>query len=307
MQTEHLIQSIRSSSREMAREHGVLNNRFSVIGSMSQCHALIELDSNGTMNLGQLSLALNLEKSTTSRLAAQLSEKGACRIEPDANDRRNKVISLTKEGLVLVNKIHMEANSQVNDALELMTDEEKNIVLQGLSIYAKKLKLSRLQQKYSIRKLLKKDVPSLINLTKTIWAEFGFDSKHPAAYLFESELSKTYEIYSSKRSNYYVLVTGNKVVGGAGFGPLSTTCQDTVELKGMYLSPELRGLGLGASLLQKALPEAKKEGFKKCYIETMQFMHAANALYKKFGFIELNEPIGNTGHDWTNCWYIKEL
>ncbi len=75
----------------------------------------------------------------------------------------------------------------------------------------------------------------------------------------------------------------------------------------MYLTSRLRGLGLGAFLLQRVLQKAKTEGFKKSYLETHDSMHRANALYKKFGFEQLDKPLGNTEHDWTNCWYIKEI
>lgn len=307
MKTDTLIPHIRSASREMVRQFGLLNNRFSSIGSTSQCHALVELDSHGVMNLGQLSMVLNLEKSTTSRLVTQLLEKGICHIQSDENDRRNKLISLTKKGLALVNKIHFEAKLQVRQALDMMNEDEKNTVVRGLSIYAKALKRSRMQNEYAIRKLLKKDVPPLINLIKTVWAEFGFDSSHPAAPLFERELNQTYETYTNKNSKYFVLMQGKKIVGGAGFTPLLNAHENTCELKGMYISSQLRGLGLGTLLLEKIIQEAKKEGFKKCYLETMNFMHGANSLYKKMGFISLDKPLGNTGHTWTNCWYIKEI
>ncbi len=307
MQVDIQISQIRSASREMVRQFGFLNNRFSSIGSTSQCHALVELDSQGVMNLGQLSTVLNLEKSTTSRLVTQLCDKGICHIHSDENDRRNKLISLTKKGLELVNAIHHETKLQIKLALDMMNNEERAIVVKGLTIYAKALKRSRLQNKYKIRKLVKDDVPQLVNLIKTVWAEFGFDSNHPSATIFEDELHKTYEIYTSKKSNYYVLVNDKKIIGGVGFAPLVGVNENICELKGMYLSSQLRGLGLGAVLLKKVLQEANKEGFKKCYLETMNFMHGANTLYEKFGFMGLDKPIGNTGHSWTNCWYIKEL
>jgi putative acetyltransferase len=307
MKTDILITHIRSSSRAIVRQFGLLDNRFSSIGSTSQCHALVELDSHGVMNLNQLSAVLNLEKSTTSRLVTQLLDKGICHIQADEHDRRNKLISLSKKGLQLVNRIHCEAKLQVQQALDMMSEEEKNTVVRGLSIYAKALKRSSMQQEYTIRQFHKNDVPQLINLIKTVWAEFGFDSSHPAAPLFESELNKTYETYSINKSNYFVLMHGKKIVGGAGFGPLPKGYEDTCELKGMYLSSQLRGSGLGATLLQKVLQEVKNEGFKKCYLETMDFMHGANALYQKFGFTKLDNPIGNTGHAWTNCFYIKEI
>jgi len=129
----------------MVREFGLLNDRFSSIGSPSQCHALIELNFHGVMNLGQLSAVLNLEKSTTSRLITQLTENGICRIQPDENDRRIKLLTLTKKGLSLVNKINLEATLQVKNALDTMSDEEINTVVHGLSLYAKALKHSRLK------------------------------------------------------------------------------------------------------------------------------------------------------------------
>lgn len=307
MKTETLIPHIRSASRQLVREFGLLDNRFAAIGSVSQCHALMELDAHGVMNLGQLSAMLNLEKSTTSRLVTQMLEKEICRIQADKNDRRNKLISLTKKGCALANKIHVEAKLQVEQALEIMTEDEKHMVVRGLSIYAKALKRSRLQSAYTIRKLHKNDVPQLITVIRSVWEEFGFDSNHPQAGHFEAELNQTYEIFTMKRSNYFVLVHDGKIVGGVGYAPIPSIDKDTCEGKGMYLPSEFRGLGLSELLVKKALQEAKKAGFNKCYIETMDFMQAANALYKKSGFRQLEKPMGNTGHTWTKCWYIKEL
>lgn len=142
----------------MVRQFGLLSNRFSSIGSTSQCHALIELDTYGRMTLGQLSMVLNLEKSTTSRLIMKMSNEGICLVKSDENDHRNKLISLTKKGLILANQIHIEAKSQVMQALEIMNEEEKNTVVRGLSIYANALKQSKLKSKHKPRKPLKKDI-----------------------------------------------------------------------------------------------------------------------------------------------------
>jgi putative acetyltransferase len=302
-----LIPRIRSASRELVRQFGLLNNRFSAIGSTSQCHALVELDTAGVMNLGQLSTVLNLEKSTTSRLVTQLLEQGICHIQADENDRRNKLISLTKKGLALVNKIHHEATLQVQRALDIMTEEEQATVVRGLSIYAKALKCSKLQHEYTIRKIRETDVPQLINLIKTVRQEFGFDSSHPGAALSDEELNTIYETHNTKRSNYFVIAQGKKILGGAGFGPLLGASENICELRGLYFAPQLRGLGFGALLMEKRLQEAKKMGYKSCYLESQDFMLGANTLFKRFGFTKLDKPLGNTGHTWTNCWYIKEL
>jgi putative acetyltransferase len=305
MKTNNLLPHIRAASREMVRQFGLLDNRFADIGSTSQCHALVELETRGVMNLGQLAGLLNLDKSTTSRLVSQLLEKGLCHLQADENDRRNKLIFLTEKGLAAANKISSAANLQVQKALDMLNDDEKNLVVQGLSIYAKALKRSRTHHEYVIRKLGKNDVPPLINLIKTIWAEFGFDSTHPDALLFEKELNQTYEIFTGDKSQYFVLMQDKKIVGGVGYAPLADV-KNTCEVKGMYISAQLRGLGLGELLLQKVLDAVEQEGFKQYYIETMDYMHGANALYKRYGFKSLAKPMGNTGHGWTNCWYVKK-
>lgn len=307
MQIENLVAHIRLSSRELVRELGFLNNRFSTIGSISQCHALVELDSQGVMNMEQLSSILNLDKSTTSRIVAKLIEKDIFQIQLDENDRRSKLISLTKKGKQTVNQIHLDAILQVQQALNIMSEDERLTVSNGLSTYAKALKRARIHQEYTIRKLHKNDIPQLIYLIKNIWAEFGFDSNHPNAAHFHEELHGIYESFSINKSGYFVLLKDKRVMGGGGFGPLVGGNTNTCEIKGMYLSPQLRGLGLGASLLEKIIEEGKNKGYKKYYLETMDFMHGANALYGKFGFKKLEKPLGNTGHTWTNCFYYKEI
>jgi len=137
-----VITQIRSASREMVRQLGLLNNRFSSIGSVSQCHAMVELSTHGAMTIKQLSAALNLEKSTMSRLITQMIEKEICSIQVDKDDQRNKLVSLTKKGSQLVATIHHQATSQVEQALNMMNKEEQEIVVKGLFLYAQKLKQS---------------------------------------------------------------------------------------------------------------------------------------------------------------------
>ena len=140
MSTTTVITKIRSASREIVRQLGLLENKFASIGSVSQCHAIVELHFQGKMNLNQLSEALNLEKSTTSRLVMQLEEDGICNLETGRSDRRNKIISITQKGADLVQQINAESNKQVKQALQTLSEEERNMVVVGLTLYAQALK-----------------------------------------------------------------------------------------------------------------------------------------------------------------------
>jgi len=116
-----------------------------------------------------------------------------------------------------------------------------------------------------------------------------------------------FENFQKPRSFYYVILHNNIVLGGAGIAPLENSTEDICELQKMYFSPMIRGKGLGSKLIEKCLKKALLTGYKNCYLETMPYMEAATTLYKKNGFINLEKPLGNTGHYSCNVWMIKEL
>ncbi len=75
----------------------------------------------------------------------------------------------------------------------------------------------------------------------------------------------------------------------------------------MYLLPELRGLGMGRRLLERCLQAAKDLGYRRCYLETLEHMTQAQALYEADGFVATDGPMGNTGHSACNRFYLKEF
>ena len=74
----------------------------------------------------------------------------------------------------------------------------------------------------------------------------------------------------------------------------------------MYFLQEIRGTGMAHKLMRIALDYAKIY-YKKCYIETLHNMEAANKLYKKYGFVQLEKPLLQTEHYACDVWYIREL
>ena len=96
-------------------------------------------------------------------------------------------------------------------------------------------------------------------------------------------------------------------MGGAGINNLQKGPATVCELQKMYFLPEARGLGLGAAMMQKCLETALSYGYKQCYIETMPNMKAAQHCYKKFGFMYIDTPLGNTGHHACPVWMLKNL
>jgi len=72
-----------------------------------------------------------------------------------------------------------------------------------------------------------------------------------------------------------------ELLGTVGLYPMDA---ETVELRKMYLSPKLRGKGIGKQTLERMIGSAKELGFKKIYLETASVLKEAVGLYEKFGF-----------------------
>ena len=115
------------------------------------------------------------------------------------------------------------------------------------------------------------------------------------------------ESYSGESAAYFVITMGSKVVGGGGVAHLDGADPDTCELRKMYLLPELRGLGMGRRLLDRCLQAAKSLGYRRCYLETLEHMTQAQALYEADGFVATQTSLGNTGHFACNRYYMKQL
>ncbi|MCC6954132.1 MAG: MarR family transcriptional regulator [Deltaproteobacteria bacterium] len=105
----------------------------------SQVHALLELETDGTLSVIEIARRLRLEKSSTSRLVDGMVHLGLVRVDTDTVDGRRKLISLTKDGRKCVKAIHDQANSRVQDALSTLSAEEQRRVEDGLSLYASAL------------------------------------------------------------------------------------------------------------------------------------------------------------------------
>lgn len=157
---------------------------------------------------------------------------------------------------------------------------------------------------FAIRLIEPGDSPFIKEIIVNTLLEFGASGDGFACN--DAETQNMYSHYQADGRIYFVVVrtTDQKVVGGGGVAPLKDYTE-VCEFVKMYYLPDIRGLGLGKRLLEICIEEAKKMGYKKMYLETLERMTAARALYEKYGFVQTEEPFGATGHFSCDAFYIK--
>lgn len=300
------VNGIRHSSRLVVRELGLLQGSYRSTGcSHVQCHTLFEIDQRGQSTVAELARTLEVDKSTASRTVAQLVKPGWVNLQRDPCDKRAKLLSLTSKGRKKLREIHEAANEQVQAALEQLDESERQVVHDGMALYARALQRARRRQDYDIRPITTADNAAMARVIREVMAEFGAVGEGYSRN--DPEVHNMSAAYTKKRAFYLVVTHAGTVVGGAGVGQLASAGDDICELRKMYLRSEVRGAGIGRELLGLCLEKAEQMGYTTCYLETLEHMTQARHLYEKYGFTQLQDPRGETGHFSCNAWYEKRL
>ena len=158
---------------------------------------------------------------------------------------------------------------------------------------------------FAIREIQPRDNARLAAIIRQTLTEFG--ANRPGFAWADPELDRLFEAYRDDGRVYYVVTQQQAIVGGAGIAPFLCEYPDLCELQKMYLLPEQRGQGIGKALIDQLLETAQTIGYRGCYLETFDAMAAAIRLYEKSGFHPLTHPLGNSGHNSCNRFYLRWL
>lgn len=145
-----------------------------------------------------------------------------------------------------------------------------------------------------IRKIQASDNERVADIIREVMTEFGAVGE---GYSIEDpEVDSMFQAYSNTRSAFYVVEHEKVVVGCGGIAELQGGDPSTCELKKMYFLESARGKGAGKIMAEMLIVDARRFGYRKIYIETLERMEAAGRLYQQLGFQRLDAPLGKTGH-----------
>jgi putative acetyltransferase len=158
---------------------------------------------------------------------------------------------------------------------------------------------------FSLRPIEPRDDARVATIIRTVMPEYGADG--PGFAIHDAEVDAMSHAYALPRRAYFVVESDGVVLGGAGIAPLDGGDADVCELRKMYFMPALRGRGAGRAAMERCLDAARALDFKRCYLETLTGMNAAERLYQASGFHRIDHAMGATGHHGCNRFYLREL
>ncbi len=156
-----------------------------------------------------------------------------------------------------------------------------------------------------IRNILSKDNAAMAKIIRNSLEEFN--AAKPGTVYFDKTTDHLSDVFFTPRSAYFVIDVDGSLAGGAGIFPTEGLPADTCELVKMYVAKKFRGNGYGQMLMEKCIRQAKENGFKKIYIESMPELKNALGMYEKNGFEYISHSLGNSGHTGCDLFMIKNL
>ena len=123
----------------------------------------------------------------------------------------------------------------------------------------------------SARELLREYVRSLA-------VDLGFQN-------FDTELASLPGDYAAPAGQLLLAFVDGALAGCGGLRALADVdYANACEMKRLYVRPAFRGFGLGRTLAQALLDEARRAGYSVMLLDTLDDMESARGLYTSLGF-----------------------
>ena len=126
----------------------------------------------------------------------------------------------------------------------------------------------------------------------------GFD---PCFHDFDQELAELPGEYAPPAGRLLLARWGGKPAGCVGLRKLE---EEICEMKRLYVRPAFRGHSIGRRLIEVLIEEARRIGFSRMRLDTLESMAAARALYQSFGFYPI-EPYSYHPIPGTKCYELE--
>lgn len=120
---------------------------------------------------------------------------------------------------------------------------------------------------------------------RTLFREYETELEEDLCFQsFEAELKNPLQKYGAPQGVLYMAKWKNEVAGCIALMRLAEP--GVCEMKRLYVRPAFRKHKIGKALVDQLIADAKRLGYTKMKLDTLQKLQPAIQLYQQFGFIE---------------------
>jgi len=272
-------------------EKGLLDSPF----SLTEARVLYEIARAEEQTATQLGKQLGLDRGYLSRLLRGFERRGLICRTPSASDRRVTLLALTPQGRSAFAELDARSQAEIGTLLRTLPEEEQTRLVAAAGTIERVLGDGRSTSAgYLLRPHRAGDMGWIVSRHGALYArEYGWDMQFEA--LVAEIAAKFLRNYNPRRECCWIAEKDGENVGSA---MLVEETETIAKLRLLLVEPHLRGLGIGARLVQECLRFARQAGYRKVTLWTNSVLVAARRLYENAGFRIMDaQPHHSFGHD----------
>lgn len=271
------IPTARSFYRALTLRVGMLTDSFLGRGRpLAQARLLFEIGEDGA-DIRELRSWLGLDAGYLSRLLHAVERDGLVEVVPLDSDLRSRRALLTAAGRRELDELNRLGNRFAEETFEPLSEVERVRLVQAMSDVEKLLNLS-----FTRISAEDPDSPDAKWCVAQYFAELGerFENGFDAG----RSIPAAPEDLRAPRGTFLVARLDGRPVG---CGAVTMIEPGVGSIKRMWVSPQVRGAGVGRRLLLALENEAASLGLGLLRLETNASLHEAQALYRRTGYREV--------------------
>jgi DNA-binding MarR family transcriptional regulator/N-acetylglutamate synthase-like GNAT family acetyltransferase len=301
------IADVRAFNRFYTSQIGLLDEHFADGPlSLAEARVLYEIDARGHTTARELIKALRIDRGYLSRMLRKFGDADLTAMSPILGDRRSNQIALTTDGDVIVDRLNQKSDQAVESMLHPLDASQRAELTAAMATIRRLLGDAPTDAPVVLRPHRLGELGWLIHRQGLLYnQQFGWNGE------FETLIARIYHEYEvapeTPPKALWVAERAGRVVGSIFVLP-SEGREGTAQLRMLYVEPEARGLGLGATLVTQVVDFARKSGYRRVRLWTQSALVSARRIYEAAGFrcVETNEH-HSFGKDLTGEHWELEL
>lgn len=292
--SESSYATLRRFNRSWTQRIGALDESFLGSGRpLGPSRLLFEVGPSGA-DLLTLRRRLGLDSGYLSRLVSGLVTDGLVAVEPDPDDRRRRLVTLTDRGHLEWQRLEDRSERRAADLVAGLTPSQRARLDEALATAELLVRAGSVAFE-----AVSADSAEARAAVGRYFAELDdrFDGGFEPGDAWEQDaeaMAPPYGVFLLARSDDEVVACGGVQQIGTALG----------EIKRMWVHPGWRGAGLGARTLARLEDAARDLGHDRVRLDTNSALTEAIALYERSGYAEIARYNDNP---YARHWYEKSL
>jgi DNA-binding MarR family transcriptional regulator/GNAT superfamily N-acetyltransferase len=291
------VQAVRAFNRFWTQQIGLLQaGLVDTPYSLTEARAVFELAQREATDLADLRGTLQLDAGYLTRIVGRLKDAGLVTAERSPDDGRRQVIRLTERGLAEFGTLDLRSSEATVAMLDGVPVSERRRLVAAMATIEDTLapRSSEPPRAYLLREPGPGDLGWMVQRNGAVYAaEYGWDQSYEA--LVARIVADFGQDHDPARERAWIAEVDGEPVG-------CVLCvrrdDETAQLRILLVDPGVRGLGIGARLVEECISFARNAGYRSLMLWTNDVLVSARRIYEAIGFELIDEePHHSFGHD----------